>query len=205
MPVLSGNSDFVLCFWLFSLFYLSYYFCFSQYTKSFLQFGYMVLVYGCFKRVFSYILQCCFFLGTIKCASWIFHRKDIYSYRDTLFFWIIWVNIVIELSIELQGAIFFFLFRTWASHLLRELSYIYCFLKWFCSLKHQSYSRAYIDFKKPEDVIEFAEFFDGHLFVNEKGNLCPYLLKRFDYSNQSCCQKFCDYLFIHTTVWIQIG
>jgi regulator of nonsense transcripts 3 len=37
------------------------------------------------------------------------------------------------------------------------------------SLKHQSYSRAYIDFKKPEDVIEFAEFFDGHLFVNEKG------------------------------------
>lgn len=37
------------------------------------------------------------------------------------------------------------------------------------SLKHQSYSRAYIDFKKPEDVIEFAEFFNGHLFVNEKG------------------------------------
>ncbi|KAI3675954.1 hypothetical protein L1987_85550 [Smallanthus sonchifolius] len=46
---------------------------------------------------------------------------------------------------------------------------------WFCfrsgknSLKHQSYSRAYIDFKQPEDVIEFAEFFDGHVFVNEKG------------------------------------
>lgn len=38
------------------------------------------------------------------------------------------------------------------------------------SQKHQSYSRAYIDFKKPEDVIEFAEFFDGHLFVNEKGS-----------------------------------
>ncbi|XP_071725578.1 regulator of nonsense transcripts UPF3-like [Rutidosis leptorrhynchoides] len=46
---------------------------------------------------------------------------------------------------------------------------------WFCfrsgknSLKIQSYSRAYIDFKRPEDVIEFAEFFDGHVFVNEKG------------------------------------
>ncbi|MFS7986067.1 putative nonsense-mediated mRNA decay protein [Helianthus anomalus] len=46
---------------------------------------------------------------------------------------------------------------------------------WFCfrsgknSLKCQSYSRAYIDFKQPEDVIEFAEFFDGHVFVNEKG------------------------------------
>lgn len=37
------------------------------------------------------------------------------------------------------------------------------------SQKHQSYSRAYIDFKKPEDVVEFAEFFNGHLFVNEKG------------------------------------
>ncbi|KAJ9557434.1 hypothetical protein OSB04_012048 [Centaurea solstitialis] len=46
---------------------------------------------------------------------------------------------------------------------------------WFCfrsgknSLKCQSYSRVYIDFKQPEDVIEFAEFFDGHVFVNEKG------------------------------------
>lgn len=38
------------------------------------------------------------------------------------------------------------------------------------SLKCQSYSRAYIDFKHPDDVIEFAEFFDGHVFVNEKGN-----------------------------------
>uniref|UniRef100_A0A2P2L7C3 Regulator of nonsense transcripts UPF3 isoform X1 n=1 Tax=Rhizophora mucronata TaxID=61149 RepID=A0A2P2L7C3_RHIMU len=37
------------------------------------------------------------------------------------------------------------------------------------SQKHRSYARAYIDFKSPEDVIEFAEFFNGHLFVNEKG------------------------------------
>ncbi|KAM0016384.1 putative nonsense-mediated mRNA decay protein [Helianthus debilis subsp. tardiflorus] len=46
---------------------------------------------------------------------------------------------------------------------------------WFCfrsgknSTKRQLYSRAYIDFKRPDDVIEFAEFFDGHVFVNEKG------------------------------------
>ncbi|XP_022724003.1 regulator of nonsense transcripts UPF3-like isoform X2 [Durio zibethinus] len=37
------------------------------------------------------------------------------------------------------------------------------------SHKHQSYSRAYINFKRPEDVFEFAEFFNGHIFVNEKG------------------------------------
>ncbi|XWS62399.1 hypothetical protein CRYUN_Cryun06bG0007500 [Craigia yunnanensis] len=37
------------------------------------------------------------------------------------------------------------------------------------SQKHQSHSRAYIDFKRPEDVLEFAEFLNGHVFVNEKG------------------------------------
>lgn len=47
--------------------------------------------------------------------------------------------------------------------------------KWFCfrpgknSLKSQRHARAYIDFNAPEDVVEFAEFFDGHVFVNEKG------------------------------------
>ncbi|KAH7865113.1 hypothetical protein Vadar_002409 [Vaccinium darrowii] len=43
------------------------------------------------------------------------------------------------------------------------------FLQGKTSHKCQCYSRAYIDFKRPEDVIEFAEFFDGHVFVNEKG------------------------------------
>ncbi|OVA16332.1 Regulator of nonsense-mediated decay [Macleaya cordata] len=38
------------------------------------------------------------------------------------------------------------------------------------SLKHQKHSRAYVDFKTPEDVVEFAEVFDGHLFVNERGS-----------------------------------
>ncbi|XP_042378953.1 regulator of nonsense transcripts UPF3-like [Zingiber officinale] len=46
---------------------------------------------------------------------------------------------------------------------------------WFCfrpgknSQKDQRHSRAYINFKRPEDVVEFAEFFGGHIFVNEKG------------------------------------
>ncbi|OWM67489.1 hypothetical protein CDL15_Pgr028352 [Punica granatum] len=37
------------------------------------------------------------------------------------------------------------------------------------SRKGQQCSRAYVDFKRPEDVINFAGFFDGHVFVNEKG------------------------------------
>nr|GLL45629.1 regulator of nonsense transcripts UPF3-like isoform X1 [Ipomoea trifida] len=37
------------------------------------------------------------------------------------------------------------------------------------SQKQQTYSRAYVEFKRPEDVVEFADFFNGHLFVNEKG------------------------------------
>ncbi|XP_072969731.1 regulator of nonsense transcripts UPF3-like isoform X6 [Typha angustifolia] len=47
--------------------------------------------------------------------------------------------------------------------------------KWFCfrpgksSQKNQRHSRAYISFSRPEDVFEFAESFDGHIFVNEKG------------------------------------
>ena len=40
-----------------------------------------------------------------------------------------------------------------------------------CSPKHLKYARAYIDFNKPDDVIEFAEVFKGHVFVNEKGNV----------------------------------
>ncbi|KAH8969993.1 hypothetical protein BDL97_02G062600 [Sphagnum fallax] len=37
------------------------------------------------------------------------------------------------------------------------------------SHKRQVYSRAYINFKKVEDVIDFYEVFNGHIFVNEKG------------------------------------
>ncbi|XP_022564042.1 regulator of nonsense transcripts UPF3 isoform X3 [Brassica napus] len=35
--------------------------------------------------------------------------------------------------------------------------------------KTQKHSRAYFGFKSPEDVYEFAAFFNGHVFVNEKG------------------------------------
>ncbi|XP_022550654.1 regulator of nonsense transcripts UPF3-like isoform X2 [Brassica napus] len=37
------------------------------------------------------------------------------------------------------------------------------------SYKAQKYSRAYFSFKAPEDVYDFAAFFNGHVFVNEKG------------------------------------
>ncbi|WVY99810.1 hypothetical protein V8G54_025880 [Vigna mungo] len=37
------------------------------------------------------------------------------------------------------------------------------------SHKRQRHSRAYIDFNSPHDVFDFAEFFDGHVFVNERG------------------------------------
>jgi regulator of nonsense transcripts 3 len=37
------------------------------------------------------------------------------------------------------------------------------------SHKRQAHSRAYINFKKPEDVIDFYEDFNGHVFVNERG------------------------------------
>ncbi|XP_008795266.2 regulator of nonsense transcripts UPF3-like isoform X2 [Phoenix dactylifera] len=44
-----------------------------------------------------------------------------------------------------------------------------CFRPGKASHKNQRYSRAYLNFKRPEVVVEFAEFFDGHIFVNEKG------------------------------------
>ncbi|URE42147.1 Phosphoribosylglycinamide synthetase, C domain [Musa troglodytarum] len=37
------------------------------------------------------------------------------------------------------------------------------------SQKNQRHSRAYLNFERSEDVVEFAEFFYGHIFVNEKG------------------------------------
>ncbi|KAG5397729.1 hypothetical protein IGI04_019543 [Brassica rapa subsp. trilocularis] len=37
------------------------------------------------------------------------------------------------------------------------------------SYKAQKYSRAYFGFKAPGDVYDFAAFFNGHVFVNEKG------------------------------------
>ncbi|XP_018444966.1 regulator of nonsense transcripts UPF3 isoform X1 [Raphanus sativus] len=35
--------------------------------------------------------------------------------------------------------------------------------------KSQKHSRAYFGFKAPEDVYDFAAFFNGHVFVNDKG------------------------------------
>ncbi|GJX53803.1 endoribonuclease Dicer homolog 2 [Tanacetum coccineum] len=47
------------------------------------------------------------------------------------------------------------------------------FIECLYNLKCQSYARAYIDFKQPGDVTEFAEFLDRYVFVNEKGKLSP--------------------------------
>ncbi|KAJ8475906.1 hypothetical protein OPV22_019633 [Ensete ventricosum] len=44
-----------------------------------------------------------------------------------------------------------------------------CFRQGKNSQKNQRYTRAYLNFKRLDDVVEFAEFFDGHIFVNEKG------------------------------------
>ncbi|KAF0893180.1 hypothetical protein E2562_023203 [Oryza meyeriana var. granulata] len=44
-----------------------------------------------------------------------------------------------------------------------------CFRPGNASQKNHRYSRLYLNFKSPEDVVEFAEVFNGHVFVNEKG------------------------------------
>jgi len=44
-----------------------------------------------------------------------------------------------------------------------------CFRPGNGSQKNHRYSRLYLNFKRPEDVVEFAEVFNGHVFVNEKG------------------------------------
>lgn len=44
-----------------------------------------------------------------------------------------------------------------------------CFRPGNASQKNHRHSRLYINFKHPEDVVEFAEVFNGHVFVNEKG------------------------------------
>ncbi|KAJ6297259.1 hypothetical protein OIU78_022900, partial [Salix suchowensis] len=63
------------------------------------------------------------------------------------------------------------------SNLFSQLDHLFCHrYNWFCfrpgksSHRRQRYSRAYIDFKNPEDVLEFADLFHGHVFVNEKGS-----------------------------------
>lgn len=68
---------------------------------------------------------------------------------------IIWLHVVYFLIIDFKQRAYW-------------LTYI--FFAIFCSHKNTRYSQAYINFNRPEDVVEFAEYFDGHTFVNEKGN-----------------------------------
>lgn len=99
--------------------------------------------------------------------------------RCTNFSCVVWWDYLhIYLSVlSLYCPVSSFSIRITCMHHLMELTFVIKdmfqqLMFWinFCSHKHQIYSRAYIDFKKPDDVVEFAEFFDGHVFVNEKGN-----------------------------------
>lgn len=82
------------------------------------------------------------------------------------------------------GFTFFLLFGTFCfirSNLLLCLSMLaYCLIlklndcgillsHFLSSQKNHRHSRLYLNFKRPEDVVEFAEVFNGHVFVNEKG------------------------------------
>nr|ACU18923.1 unknown [Glycine max] len=48
------------------------------------------------------------------------------------------------------------------------------------------HSRAYIDFKCPDDVFEFTEFFDGHVFVSERGAQYKVIV---EYAPSQCVPK----------------
>lgn len=45
----------------------------------------------------------------------------------------------------------------------------FCLFLCLVSHKQQRFARAYLELKRPEDVFEFAELLDGHVFVNDKG------------------------------------
>jgi len=51
------------------------------------------------------------------------------------------------------------------------------------SHRHQLYSWAYIQLKTPQDVFEFADMFNGHIFVNEKGSQFKAVV---EYSSYQC-------------------
>jgi len=54
--------------------------------------------------------------------------------------------------------------------LIAEFNSIFLLSFFPFSHKHtSSFSRAYIDFNTPDDVIHFAHFFNGHVFLNQKG------------------------------------
>ncbi|KAL6545703.1 hypothetical protein OROGR_009577 [Orobanche gracilis] len=87
-------------------------------------------------------------------------------------------NLVEQVDSRFSGRYHWLAFRPGKSRYVRTCICLGCVIGLVCfqvqkdsesSTKHLTYSRAYIDFNKPEDVIEFAEFFNGHVFVNEKG------------------------------------
>ncbi|KAJ6855457.1 regulator of nonsense transcripts UPF3-like [Populus alba x Populus x berolinensis] len=84
------------------------------------------------------------------------------------------------------------------SNLFSQFDHLFCHrYNWFrfrpgnSSHKSQRYSRAYIDFKNPEDVLEFSDFFHGHVFVNEKGSQFKAIVEYapFQHVPKSCPHK----------------
>lgn len=47
--------------------------------------------------------------------------------------------------------------------------YIFNKMVLFCSLYPHLFSRAYINFKNPEDIVLFRDRFDGYVFIDNKG------------------------------------
>lgn len=88
------------------------------------------------------------------------------------------------------------------SNLFSQFDHLFCHrYNWFrfrpgnSSHKNQRYSRAYIDFKNPEDVLEFSDFFHGHVFVNEKGSQFKAIVEYapFQHVPKSCPHKdYCE-------------
>ena len=50
------------------------------------------------------------------------------------------------------------------------------------SLEPHNYSRAYINFKDPEDIYVFRDKFDGYVFIDGKGNEYPAMVEFAPYS-----------------------
>lgn len=50
-----------------------------------------------------------------------------------------------------------------------QFSKLICFVLWFCSAKRTVYTRVYIDFGTPQEVLDFKSVFDGHVFVSSRG------------------------------------
>lgn len=52
----------------------------------------------------------------------------------------------------------------------KDVFCLYCTCVFLYSLYPHLYTRAYINFKNPEDIVLFRDRFDGYVFIDNKGN-----------------------------------